>query len=101
MAKAKRAALYVRVSTDHQTVENQTSELREVAGRRVCQDSAFGTLKLRSACILMPTGQQPKAHSSIARLEIHGQALATCTSRCCIVLRLVGRRIAHAIADAN
>jgi|SRR5262245_15160464 len=35
MAKtAKRAALYVRVSTDHQTVENQVSELRQVAGRR-------------------------------------------------------------------
>jgi DNA invertase Pin-like site-specific DNA recombinase len=35
MAKAaKRAALYVRVSTDHQTVENQVSELRQVAERR-------------------------------------------------------------------
>jgi Resolvase, N terminal domain len=32
--KTKRAALYVRVSTDHQTVENQISGLREVAGRR-------------------------------------------------------------------
>jgi DNA invertase Pin-like site-specific DNA recombinase len=31
---AKRAALYVRVSTDHQTVENQVSELRKVAERR-------------------------------------------------------------------
>jgi DNA invertase Pin-like site-specific DNA recombinase len=30
----KRAALYVRVSTDHQTVENQTRELRQVAERR-------------------------------------------------------------------
>src|SRR5215471_15178356 len=34
MAKPKRAALYVRVSTDAQTVENQISELREVAERR-------------------------------------------------------------------
>jgi DNA invertase Pin-like site-specific DNA recombinase len=34
MAKTKRAALYVRVSTDHQTVENQISELRQVAERR-------------------------------------------------------------------
>jgi DNA invertase Pin-like site-specific DNA recombinase len=35
MAKAaKRAALYVRVSTDHQTVENQVAELRQVAERR-------------------------------------------------------------------
>jgi hypothetical protein len=32
--KTKRAALYVRVSTDHQTVENQISELRQVAERR-------------------------------------------------------------------
>jgi DNA invertase Pin-like site-specific DNA recombinase len=31
---AKRAALYVRVSTDHQSVENQIAELRQVAERR-------------------------------------------------------------------
>jgi DNA invertase Pin-like site-specific DNA recombinase len=30
----KRAALYVRVSTDAQTLENQTRELRQIAGRR-------------------------------------------------------------------
>ena len=30
----KRAALYVRVSTDAQTVENQIRELRQIAGRR-------------------------------------------------------------------
>jgi DNA invertase Pin-like site-specific DNA recombinase len=35
MAKtARRAALYVRVSTDHQTVENQVVELHQVAERR-------------------------------------------------------------------
>ena len=34
MAKTKRAALYVRVSTDQQTVENQVQELRQVAERR-------------------------------------------------------------------
>jgi DNA invertase Pin-like site-specific DNA recombinase len=34
MAKQKRAALYVRVSTDSQTVENQIRELSQVAGRR-------------------------------------------------------------------
>src|SRR5215471_2009870 len=34
MVKPKRAALYVRVSTDAQTVENQISELREVAEHR-------------------------------------------------------------------
>src|ERR1700745_286232 len=35
MSKAiKRAALYVRVSTDHQSVENQIRELQQVAERR-------------------------------------------------------------------
>jgi Resolvase, N terminal domain len=34
MAKPKRAALYVRVSTGHQSVENQIRELKEVVGRR-------------------------------------------------------------------
>jgi DNA invertase Pin-like site-specific DNA recombinase len=34
MSAKKRAALYVRVSTDQQTVENQTRELRQVAERR-------------------------------------------------------------------
>jgi DNA invertase Pin-like site-specific DNA recombinase len=34
MAKQKRAALYVRVSTDSQTVENQINELSQVAERR-------------------------------------------------------------------
>ena len=34
MLSTKRAALYVRVSTDAQTVENQMRELRQVAGRR-------------------------------------------------------------------
>jgi DNA invertase Pin-like site-specific DNA recombinase len=35
MAKGiKRTALYVRVSTDHQSVENQIRELRQVAERR-------------------------------------------------------------------
>jgi Resolvase, N terminal domain len=34
MSGTKRAALYVRVSTDAQTVENQIRELRQVAKRR-------------------------------------------------------------------
>jgi DNA invertase Pin-like site-specific DNA recombinase len=34
LGKARRAALYVRVSTDHQSVENQVRELKEVAERR-------------------------------------------------------------------
>src|SRR5262245_8196546 len=34
MSSGKRAALYVRVSTDAQTVENQIRELRQVAKRR-------------------------------------------------------------------
>ena len=35
MSRAKSAAIYVRVSTDQQTVENQIRELRQVAERRV------------------------------------------------------------------
>jgi hypothetical protein len=34
VAMAKKAAIYVRVSTDKQTVENQLSELRQIAERR-------------------------------------------------------------------
>jgi len=34
MSESKRAALYVRVSTDHQTVENQIRELTAIAERR-------------------------------------------------------------------
>ena len=34
MKAAKRAALYVRVSTNHRSVENQIRELRQVAERR-------------------------------------------------------------------
>jgi DNA invertase Pin-like site-specific DNA recombinase len=34
MTKHRRAAVYVRVSTDAQTVENQMHELRQVAERR-------------------------------------------------------------------
>ena len=33
-AMARKAAIYVRVSTDRQTVENQLSELRRIAERR-------------------------------------------------------------------
>jgi DNA invertase Pin-like site-specific DNA recombinase len=32
--QVKRAALYVRVSTDHQTLENQIHELTQIAERR-------------------------------------------------------------------
>ena len=38
--KAKRAALYARVSTDHQTTENQLQELRAVAQRMGWQVTA-------------------------------------------------------------
>jgi DNA invertase Pin-like site-specific DNA recombinase len=34
MAKPKRAALYLRVSTDHQSLENQNRKLRHIAERR-------------------------------------------------------------------
>jgi DNA invertase Pin-like site-specific DNA recombinase len=37
VAMAKRAAIYVRVSTDKQTVENQLRELRQIAERRGCE----------------------------------------------------------------
>ena len=37
IAKVKQAAIYVRVSTDGQTVENQTRELCHIAERRGCQ----------------------------------------------------------------
>jgi DNA invertase Pin-like site-specific DNA recombinase len=49
----KRAAIYVRVSTDHQTVENQIRELRQVAERRgwevvrVYQDAGISGAKGR------------------------------------------------------
>ena len=44
MGKAKRAALYVRVSTDHQSVENQVRELCELEGtsRSTIRASADG-----------------------------------------------------------
>ena len=34
MTESKRAALYVRVSTDHQSVDNQVRELKTIAERR-------------------------------------------------------------------
>ena len=54
MAKQKRAALYVRVSTDSQTVENQIRELSQVAERRgwqvieVYRDAGISGAKGRS-----------------------------------------------------
>ena len=53
MVKPKRAALYVRVLPDAQTVENQISELREVAERRgwhvveICKDAGISGAKGR------------------------------------------------------
>ena len=53
MSKNKRAALYVRVSTDRQTVENQVRELKQVAERRgwhvteVYQDAGISGAKGR------------------------------------------------------
>ena len=44
MSSTKRAALYVRVSTDAQTVENQIRELRQVARRR-------GSMPVQCACV--------------------------------------------------
>ena len=69
MAKAaKRAARYVRVSTDHQSVENQVRELKEVAERRgwsvvdVYRDAGISGAKGRvqrpglNAMLEMPAG---------------------------------------------
>jgi DNA invertase Pin-like site-specific DNA recombinase len=53
MGKGKRAAIYLRVSTDHQTVENQRRELEQIAGRRgwtvvgVYQDAGISGSKRR------------------------------------------------------
>jgi DNA invertase Pin-like site-specific DNA recombinase len=51
----KRAAIYVRVSTDKQTVENQVRELRQIAERRgwevVGQYSDAASAGLRGAII--------------------------------------------------
>ncbi len=53
MSTGKRAALYVRVSTDHQTVENQVIELKAIAQRRgwqvveVYQDAGISGAKGR------------------------------------------------------
>jgi predicted TIM-barrel fold metal-dependent hydrolase len=40
----KRAAIYVRVSTDKQTIENQLRELRQIAERRAGRASASITM---------------------------------------------------------
>ena len=42
MAKAKRAAIYLRVSTGEQTVDNQRRELEAAAARRRQWNSAAG-----------------------------------------------------------
>src|SRR2546430_14798206 len=53
MSRAKRAAIYVRVSTDQQSVENQIRELRQVAERRgwnvveVYKDAGISGAKVR------------------------------------------------------
>src|ERR1700728_1759666 len=52
---AKRAAIYVRVSTDRQTIENQLRELRQIAERRCWEvvheyhDAGIGGSKGREA----------------------------------------------------
>ena len=68
MAKApRRAALYVRVSTDHQSVENQIRELRQVAERRgwqVVEIYRTPALVATSALTSMPCSTMPTDASS-------------------------------------
>ena len=51
--QVKRAALYVRVSTDHQTLENQIRELNQIAERRgwqvveIYKDAGISSAKRR------------------------------------------------------
>ena len=57
MARKRGAAIYVRVSTDKQTVENQVRELRQIAERRgwkvVEQYSDAGISVLRVAMAVL------------------------------------------------
>ncbi len=71
MGKPKRAALYVRVSTDHQAVENQIRELKQVAERRgwtvveTYRDAGIsGARNGTSALASMPCSRTPTGASS-------------------------------------
>jgi hypothetical protein len=73
MGHRKRAALYVRVSTDAQTVENQIRELRQVAERRgwdvveVYRDAGISGAKGRTDGLAsIPCSRTPAAGSSIS-----------------------------------
>jgi hypothetical protein len=77
----KRAALYVRVSTDAQTVENQIRELRQVAGRRgwevieVYSDGASQALRAGTDGLdSIPCSRTPADGSSIS--SWHGRLTA-------------------------
>jgi len=69
MSKARRAALYVRVSSTEQTVENQTRELRQIAERRgwtvveVYQDEGISGARRRE--------QRPSLDDFLRRREVH------------------------------
>jgi hypothetical protein len=69
--KVGRAAIYVRVSTDAQTVENQIRELRRIAGRRgwkvveVYTDAGISGAKLPASSDITPRT------ASIAARESH------------------------------
>ena len=64
--QVKRAALYVRVSTDHQTVENQIRELSQVAERRgwevieIYRDAGISVAKVRDLDAMLKDASRRK-----------------------------------------
>jgi hypothetical protein len=82
MSSTKRAALYVRVSTDAQTVENQMRELRQVAGRRgwdvveVYSDAGIRAPRGETDGLAsIPCSRTPAGGSSIS--SWHGRLIAS------------------------
>ena len=94
MSSTKRAALYVRVSTDAQTVENQTRELRQVAKRRgwdvveVYSDAGISGAKGRNGRPGLDTIQHLEACG--VDLYLDQQAIDTTTPMGKLVFQLTG-----------
>jgi site-specific DNA recombinase len=93
MARKHNAALYVRVSTDGQTIENQVRELRQIAERRgweIVETYLDTTPARRRREILLPEGIGPE-HVRPIRSETRARLVAA-------IVR--GRRwLAELIAD--
>jgi hypothetical protein len=84
MAKAKRAALYVRVSTDSQTVENQIRELRQVAERRGWEVvGVYNDAGISGAMLPAPRQKLPEISpilkADTVRLHVSGKGQGNCT----------------------